>query len=133
MEDWQLPSELQRLERDLANRSLSAASIGLRQRVLDDARSRLRAERSRDRWQSAATVAAAALLWLNLSMSATQATDFDLRPKWPAESTGAIAEQVRQLAPEISPEEAWRQAILLRARANVPFMPDWVGSRVKVN
>lgn len=133
MEDWQLPSELQQLERDLAKRSLLAATAGLRQRVLDDVRSRLRAERLRDRWQFAAAVAAAALLWMNLSMSATQATDFDLRPQWPVESSAAIAQQIRQLVPECSPEEVRRQAILLRAGANMPLMPDRVGSHVKTN
>ena len=40
----------------------------------------LRAERTRDRWQFAAGLAAAVLLWMNLSMSASQATDFGLHP-----------------------------------------------------
>ncbi len=108
MEDSQFPSELQQIERDLANCFLSVTSADLRQRVLNELRSRLRAERSRDAWQFAAVVAAAALLWINLSISATQATDFDLRPKGPAESVTAIAQQIRQLLPELSPEEVRR-------------------------
>ena len=133
MEDWQLPSELRQLERELANRSLSAASTGLRQRVLDDVRTRLHAEKSRDRRHFAAAMAIAALLWMNLSMSATQATDFDVRPKEPVESIAAIAPQIRQLLPELSPEESQRQAILLRAGANMTLMPVWAESHVKTN
>jgi hypothetical protein len=133
MEDRQLPSELLQLERDLANRSLSAASAGLRHKILDDVRRRLRAERSRNRWQFAAAVAAAALLWANLSMSATQATDFGLRPTGRSESVETFAWQSRQLAPESSAEEARPQAVLLRVGANLPFMPRWVGSRVRTN
>jgi hypothetical protein len=108
MEDPQFPSELQQIERDLANCFSSAASGDLRQRVLNDVRSRLRAERSWGARQFALAVAAVALLWINLSISATQATDFDFRPKRPAESVAAIAQQIRKLMPEFSPEDARR-------------------------
>jgi hypothetical protein len=124
MDDYQLPSDLQQLERDLADRWLPAASAGLRQRVLDDLPTRLRAERSRSRWQFAAAVAATVLVWMNLSMSATQATDFGLRPNEPTESIETTARQIEQLVPEFSPVEARRQAMLLRAGSNLICLPD---------
>jgi hypothetical protein len=96
----------------------------LRHRVLDDVRSRLRHEQSQSRWQFAAAVAAAAMLWMNLSLSATQATDFGLRPSRPSESIETIARQIEQLAPDLSPREARRQAILLQAGSNLVCYPD---------
>ena len=120
MELWELSSELQQLERDLAQRPLPGASAHLRQRILDDLCSRRRTELARDRWQFAAAVAAAALLWMSLSMSATQATDFGLRPAGPSDSIEPTARQIRQLVPEFPVEEARRQAVLLRAAHHVP-------------
>jgi hypothetical protein len=124
MGDMQLPSDLEQLERDLAERWLPAASSNLRERVLTDLRTRLRAERSRSRWQFALAVAATVLLWMNLSMSATQATDFGFHPGEPAESVETIAKQIEQLVPELSPEDARREAILLRAGASLICLPD---------
>lgn len=124
MDNGQLPSDLQQLEVDLGNRSLPKPSDNLRQRVLDDLRTRLRSERSRSRWQFAAALAATVLLWMNLSMSATQATDFGLRRREPTESVETMAKQIAQLAPELSPEDARREAILLRAGVNLICLPD---------
>ena len=64
------------------------------------------------------------MLWMNLSMSATQATDFGLRPSEPTESIETIAKQIEQLVPEFSPAEARRQAMLLRAGSNLICLPD---------
>jgi hypothetical protein len=124
MDDWQLPPELQQLERDLANRSRHRASDDLRPRILGDLRSRLRAERSRARWQFALAVAVVVLVWLNLSMSATQATDFGLRLNGPSQPLESIAEQVQRLVPEFSPEEARRQAILLQTGSRLVCYPN---------
>jgi hypothetical protein len=120
MEPWELSPELQQLERDLAHRPLPGAPAVLRQRILDDLGSRRRTERARDRWQFAAAVAAAALLWLNLSMSATQATDFGFRPAGPSDSIEPTARQIGRLVPEFSADEARRQAVLLRAGNQLP-------------
>jgi len=132
MDDWQLAPELQQLERDLANRSRHRASDDLRPRILGDVRSRLRAERSRARWQFALAVAVVVLVWLNLSMSATQATDFGLRLNGPTEPIETIAAQVHQLVPEFSPEETRRQAILLQAGSRLVCYPNLgIGSRTQ--
>jgi hypothetical protein len=123
MQDWQLPDELQQLERDLAERPRRKASNDLRPRILGDLRGRLGAERTRARWQFALAVAVVVLVWLNLSMSATQATDFGLRLNRPSESIETIAGRVHQLAPEFSEQEARRQAVLLRAGSQFVFLP----------
>ena len=133
MEDWQLPSELQQLERDLGNRLRGGAAACLRPRILDDLRTRLRAERSKARWQFALAVAVVVLVGMNLSISATQATDFGLRPKGPTESIATIAQQIRQLVPEFSPEEAQRQAILLQAGSSLMCLPDLSGNSDLLN
>jgi hypothetical protein len=99
----------------------------LQQRVLGDVRSKLRAKRRQTNLQFAAAVAAAALLWMNLSMSATQATDFGFRRSLTNESSESIetvAQQIRQLAPQFSPEEARREAILRRAGSDMLYLPD---------
>jgi hypothetical protein len=123
MHDSQLPPELQQLERDLADRSRQRASNDLRPRILGDLQVRLRAERTAARWQFALAVAVVVLVWMNLSMSATQATDFGLRPARPSESIEAVAERIRQLAPELPPTEARRQAVLFRAGSAVNCCP----------
>jgi hypothetical protein len=123
MDDWQLPLELQQLERDLSHRPHRESSAGLRPRILGDVRSRLQAERARARWQFALALAVVVLVWLNLSMSATQATDFGLRLNGPSESIDTIAEQVHRLVPEFSPEETRRQAILLQAGSRFSVIP----------
>jgi hypothetical protein len=130
MDNWQLPSDLQRLECELGSRSLPSASAQLRQRVLDDLRTSLRAERSRANWRFAAAVAATMLVWMNFSMSATQATDFGFRRNAgltetaTTESIESTAEQICQLAPEFSLEDARREAILMQAGATIVPLPD---------
>jgi hypothetical protein len=118
-----LPSELQQLERDLIEHSRRRTSDDLRPRILGDLRSRLRAEQLRSRWQFALAVALVVLVWMNLSISATQATDFGLRPATPPENVETIAEQIRQLAPELSPEESRREAILMQCSSTLVCYP----------
>jgi hypothetical protein len=96
----------------------------LRPKILGAVRGRLRAERTTARWQFALAVAVVVLVWLNLSMSATQATDFGLRSNRSGESIETVAEQVRKLAPEFSPQEVRRQAILLQAGSRVVCFPN---------
>jgi hypothetical protein len=120
MDDQPLPSELQRLERDLRARPLPAASDGLRERILDSLQARVKTEESRSRWQFAAAVAATVLLWMNLSMSATQATDFGLGPREARKSVEEITQQIQQLVPEFSRDEARHRALLLHAGSQSP-------------
>jgi hypothetical protein len=142
MEEWRLSAELEELERALAARALPGPSADLRERVLGDVRVPLLAcpavlhppqdtagqassgTRGRARWQFALAVAAGVMLWLNLSLAATRATDFGLRLHGPGESIETACRQIEQLVPELSPQEARRQAILLRAGSTLVPCPD---------
>jgi hypothetical protein len=75
---------------------------------------------SRVTWSFAAAVAAAALVWINLSLSATLATDFNGRAVTQGPPVEQVAQQIRQLLPELSDDEALRQAVMLRATSNMP-------------
>jgi hypothetical protein len=124
MEEWQLSAELQALERALASRSLPGPSADLRQKVLGDVRRRAPLERGRARWRFAVTAAAGALVWLNLSLVATRATDCGLRPTGPGQSIETAGRQIEQLLPELSPQQSRRQAILLRTGSALVLCPD---------
>jgi hypothetical protein len=131
MVDELLRLELQAVERALAQRAIEEPSSELRRRVLHDVQvamlaQRQKTERLRDTWQFAAAVATVVLFWMNLSMSATQATDFGFRRGMSAEPTESIetmTQQIQQLAPEFTPEEARRQAVLMQAGSNMIPMP----------
>lgn len=53
----------------------------------------------------------------------TQATDYSLRLGGQAEAIGGVAERIRQVLPEFSPQEALRQAILLQAASTLRPCP----------
>jgi hypothetical protein len=118
-EDFPLPPELQGLEQRLAARPRPQPSSRLKEQVLGSLRSELRRSQGGARWAFAVAVAATVLLWLNLSLSATQATDFGLRLDGRRQPVEPIAAEIRQLLPDLPPHEALRQAVLLRAGAGV--------------
>ena len=123
MEDWTLPPELQQLERDLCCRSLPDASGDMRYNVIKEVRGLMQNEARRSRWQFGIGVAAAALLWLNLSISATQATNFGLQRHENGQSIEAMAVEIQRLVPEISAHEARREAFLMRAKPRIiPYL-----------
>ena len=103
VQDSSLPPELQRLEHTLAEHPRVAPPDDLRLRVMADVRSELRRERAHDGWAFAAAVAATVALWMNLSLSATQATDYGLRSDrsvaMPA-STPSQLELLQELFPQ---------------------------------
>jgi hypothetical protein len=122
-DSWELPSELRQLEQDLIARSRSRAFEDLRPRILGDLRSRLRIEHRSSRWQFALAVAVVVLVWLNLSISATQATDCGLRLDGPSGPIQTVADEIHRLVPDLSPEEARRQAVLLQAGSRLVCAP----------
>jgi len=124
MDEWQLSAELEELERTLAGRQLPEHSADLRQRVLGDVWRRVPSEQRRSRWRFAVTVAAGVMFWLNLSLVATHATDCGFRTSVPGEPIETTCEQIEKLCPELSPREARRQAILLRAGTALVPCPD---------
>lgn len=152
MTDEQLPSELERLEQELVARSRPMPSAALRQRVLDELRVELASpvesvdvdgrrgrhadptafgnknelrprQQKGSLWAFAAGLAAVALLWLNLSMSATQATDFHLRIDGDGQSIDTVLAELQQLVPELSDRDARREAILLQTSTHIVPCP----------
>ena len=123
MKDTDLPSELGRLERELAERPRPAVPPGLRRRVLAAVPVELRRQRRRARWAFAAEVAAAAMLWLNLSLSATTATQGAPRRRGDPSAVRATAREIRRLLPGLSPREALACATTLRAGATLRGCP----------
>jgi len=125
----ELPPDLKQLERELAERPRAEPPPDLRRRVLGGARVQLRRELRQGWWAFAASAAAAAVLIVNVSISAVQATDFDLYNGARSKQIAEAAQQIRQALPEISEEEARRQAVLLNAGANLPFYPGQLSRR----
>ena len=122
-EDFTLPPDLQRLEQDLAARERPQPPDLVKQRLLCSVRTELHRSRTRGRWAFTLAMAATVLVWLNLSISATQATDCGLGLKAPHQSVRSHVEQIHQLLPDLSPQEATRQAVLLRAGSGVVLCP----------
>lgn len=114
MADSQLPKELEQLEYVLAHRPHEDPPAELRSSVMDAMQVELRRQRPRTGWWTLAAMAAAAVLWLNLSLSATNATDGHLSAQGSQQPLRTLAGQIRELLPEISSEEAWRQALVLQ-------------------
>jgi len=123
MEDEQLSAELEELERDLAGRPRAEPSADLRERVIEGVQAELRRRKARNGWAFAAAVAAAALVWINLSLSATLGTDYGPRRVRPRPPVDRMAQQIQQLLPELSDCEALRQAVLLEAGWDLPRYP----------
>jgi hypothetical protein len=125
MDDLDLSPELRELERALAARPRPAPPAELRDRVIGQMQVGLRRNGPRSRWSFVAAVAVAAAVWINLSLSATLTTDFDRRSHGAASPVGQVAEEIRLLLPELSENEALRQAVMLRATSNMPPAVPW--------
>jgi hypothetical protein len=117
MANQDLPPELSALERELLERSQSEPEPGLRPRVLNAVRRQLRPRDRLSAWQFALATAAAALLWINLSMSVAN----NLSGPTAGEVDGPrLEETVRRLrvsVPELPETEVYRQALLAQAGA----------------
>ena len=114
MANWQLPEDLERLEHQLAQRTREEPSAALRGRVLAGVQAALRRQRSGG-WRMLAAAAAGVLIWLNLALSATNATGGTLRSHGTRESVDRTARQIERLLPDLPREEARRHAIRYRS------------------
>jgi hypothetical protein len=123
-ENFPLPPELQRIEQLLTARPPLLPSSRLKDNFLCSLQVELRREQTRARWAFAVAMAAIVLLWLNLSLSATQATDYGITLHCRQQSAEGIAEEIRLLLPDLTPQEAKRQAVLLWAGADVVPCPN---------
>ena len=123
MEDMPLSPELLRIEKELAARPRGEPSEQSRARCLDGLQAELRRQRAGSRWPFAVAIAASVLLGLNLSLSATQATDFGFRRSTQHLSSEKLAGEIRELLPDLSSEEAMRQAMLMRTASSLVPCP----------
>jgi len=119
MDDFPLPPELHEIERLLAARERQQPLPEMKQRLLCSVRAELGRSQVRSRWAFAVAVAASVLVWLNLSLCATQATDCGLGLGGPRQPVEDAAKQIHQLVPDLPQREALRQAVLLRGATGV--------------
>jgi hypothetical protein len=132
MDNFPLPPELEQLERQLAVRERPQPLSQAKQRLLCSVRAESRRSRARSRRAFAVAMAATVLVWLNLSLCATQATDFGLELDGRQPPLENDAAQIQQLLPDLAPSEAMRQAVLLRAGARVVPCPKLPASYVAI-
>ena len=115
----QLLPEIEQLEHMLASGPRPEPSPALRQQVLDSVWSELRCEHRMPKWRLAASVAAAVLVSLTLSLAVAQAAGVVLRQHRSLPSVHQVAKRIEKLSPDLSPEESLRQATLLQIAAEV--------------
>jgi hypothetical protein len=122
-----LPEDLKAIERDLAARPRPAPSEALRQRILAAARRDLSSpaapeQRRLGTWEFALAAAAVALLVTNLAMSAANDMTWSRRPALDRNAVAAAAEEISRLAPQLAPQEARREALILVAGSPLPMV-----------
>ncbi len=107
MNDEHLPPELRELEAELTAAFRAELPESLRPRVEKSRREEFGRRKNADRWRFAAAAAATALIWMNLSLCATSATDFFPQPSLGGSvDATAAARQLHEILPDLSPEEA---------------------------
>ncbi len=112
MDDQHLPDELAQIEADLAARARREPPAELRERTLMLVRAELRADARRSWWSFGALAAAAALLCVNLSLSAISPTINGHQLVDARQSVAARARLIRELLPEVSEREARRPSLV---------------------
>jgi hypothetical protein len=115
MSSPELPADLAELEARLERRARPDPPAGLRERVLAAVRREGRVDAG-GFWRFAAAVAAAAVLLINLSMSAANDTDWGLAAE--AVPVGGFIGEPSEIA-EAPEREDRRQALLARGRARL--------------
>jgi hypothetical protein len=124
----ELPDDLTELERQLIGRPRPGPPADLRQRVLAAVSRELhrpptRRATGQSGWRAAA-VAAAALAWINLSMSVANNMNWGLWGRGDRDGLEVVAGRIQALLPEIPEREAYGHALLLHAGATLAPAPD---------
>jgi hypothetical protein len=126
----ELPPDLAAFEQDFRARTRSEPTAVLRQRVLTAVRQELRKRQRRSAWQFAAALAAAALLWINFSMSVANNVSWPFTTRVDDERLQATAGRIHGLVPELPETEVYRQAFLAQVASppvpapTLPSSPD---------
>jgi hypothetical protein len=138
MSDPELPPDLAAIERRLAGRPRIEPSPEFGARLLAASRDALhrplagRMAPPSHTWRSWASVAAAALLAINLSMSIATATDWNLKPAGEPGLASATVNRLRELAPDLPESELRRQVLLVRAGAGLAPAVDLTPTREQI-
>jgi hypothetical protein len=124
----ELPEDLSRLERELARRPRPAPSDAMRRCVMAAVQRELAALPHRQiqpagAWEFAVATAAAVLLVANLAISAANDMDWRLGARLDRAAVASAAEDISRLAPELTPNEVNREALLLVAGGRLLRMP----------
>ncbi len=136
MDHPELPSDLAALEHQLAGRSRPEPTAGFHQRLLARIGQELNQRDGRlaptSTWRFVATIAAAALLWINFSMSVANNMDWHFVGRIDRARLDATAERIRELFPELPAREAFRQALLAQGGARLVPRPNFRPSPDKI-
>lgn len=120
MEEYPLSPEFESLAARLRELPAIAAPPGLRERVLERVATELQRTRRIDCWMYAGGMAAAVVLWINLSWIASRETSFAV----PSPQTiDARARQIEQLVPGITSREAQRHAFVIDGGRRLAVSP----------
>jgi hypothetical protein len=128
MENFELPEDLAELESRLAGRPRLEPGTTFRDRLLAAVRQELQDGIAvpgwAASWQFAAAVAAIVVLWANFSMSIANDTNWRLAADPESVDTKALAAELRKLFPDMSEQEANRQALVVQGRSPLPAAID---------
>jgi hypothetical protein len=123
MNDEPMPFDFEQIEHELAAALRSDPPPALGNRIASAVRGELRRKRTAERWNFALATAATFLIWANLSLCAVSVTDFNFRPERQAPPVERMAQEIQTLLPELTREQAYRQAALMSAGASIVPLP----------
>ncbi len=124
MDGNSLTPEQLALEQELLAKPRPEPPASLRERTLVHLRKELRGDRLLNRWSYAVAVSIVILIWANLSISASLATDFHLHSNSDQQAIQLRAAEIQNLLPELSQGEAYRQSLILHASSSVCPVPN---------
>jgi hypothetical protein len=122
MTDSDLPPDLAAVEQELSGLDRSPPAA-LRSRVLAAVRRELRRRARSSTWRFAATIAAAALVGINLSMSVANNAAWSPPPGIDRDQMEATAASLRRLLPELPEQEIYRQALAAQGASGFVVVP----------
>jgi hypothetical protein len=122
------PDVLKPVEEQLLASRTRRLSPELRERVLGQVHDALAVELRASRWQShwafVTAVAASVLVWMNVSLSATTATDCRVPLAPSTAEVDRLAREIHQLLSELSVVDARHQSILAWSGNTVVLQPE---------
>jgi hypothetical protein len=129
-DEYSLPADLAAIERQLEKGSRPASTSDPRQRILDAVGRELSRQpiQEQPKWRWLAAAAAAFLIVHNFSTSVVYDMDWHLNGGLRHGDLHVTARQVHNLVPDMSPQEACRQALLFRAGERALPMPGFQSS-----